>query len=212
MERGEKSNPEFLCLFLIIHFWKPFAYSSVIKTKCLCLIRWMGRRWRSYWSCMTLCMSRPTAGSLPWKTTWRVRYSATLDIFPAKTQIHRSESNHYRFNNKYMTKTWSHLNQTILTKQSLLELKCVDSYSDYIIVFFLAGVLVKKMYFFYFCSLAGQSQWSSLVLVAARCPSPGEPGPAHHPGHGLPQGPPHCHPKGPNLRHPQEAPVIAWEN
>lgn len=60
----------------------------------------------------------------------------------------------------------------------------------------------------YLCSHVGQSQRSSLVLVAACCPSVREPGPAHHPGHDLPQGPPHCHPQGPHLRYAQEAAVI----
>lgn len=56
-------------------------------------------------------------------------------------------------------------------------------------------------------SPAGQSQWSCLVLVAARRPAIGESSPAHHPVHDLPQGPPHCHPQGPHIRHAQEAAV-----
>lgn len=54
----------------------------------------------------------------------------------------------------------------------------------------------------------GQSQWSSLVLVAPRRTSAGEPSPAHHPRHDLPQGPPHRHPQSSHLRHPQAAAVI----
>lgn len=60
-----------------------------------------------------------------------------------------------------------------------------------------------------FCP-AGQSLWSSLVLVAACCPSVGESSPAHHPGHDLPQGPPNCHPQGSHLRYTQEAAVTGW--
>lgn len=53
------------------------------------------------------------------------------------------------------------------------------------------------------------------MLVAARCPSVGEPSPAHYLGHDFPQGPPHRHPQGAHLRNAQEAAVIAqpleWE-
>lgn len=58
------------------------------------------------------------------------------------------------------------------------------------------------------CCTTGQSQWSSLVLVAARCSSLGKPCPAHNPGHDLPQGSPHCRPKSPHLCHSQEATVM----
>lgn len=54
----------------------------------------------------------------------------------------------------------------------------------------------------------GQSQWSSLVLVAPRRTSAGEPSPAHHPRHDLPQGPPRRHSQSSHLRHPQAAAVI----
>lgn len=47
------------------------------------------------------------------------------------------------------------------------------------------------------------------MLVAPRCPSVGEPSPAHHPVHDLAQRPPHRHPQGPHLRHTQEAAMIA---
>lgn len=62
----------------------------------------------------------------------------------------------------------------------------------------------------YIFSPAGQSLWSSLVLVAACCPSVGESSPAHHPGHDLPQRPPNCHPQGSHLRYTQEAAVTGW--
>lgn len=51
--------------------------------------RWRRRSWWSCWSCTTLCTSKPTAGSPPWRTTWRARYSVTLGTFPAKTLTHR---------------------------------------------------------------------------------------------------------------------------
>lgn len=68
---------------------KPFCNSTTNK-KILRPIRWRPRSWWSLWSCTTLCMSKPGAGSPPWKTTWRTRSSVTLDTFPAKTPTHRS--------------------------------------------------------------------------------------------------------------------------
>lgn len=56
---------------------------------------------------------------------------------------------------------------------------------------------------------AGQSQWSSLVLVAPRCASTGKQSPAHHPRHDLPQRPSHRHPQSSHLRHTEEAAMIS---
>lgn len=57
--------------------------------KCACVFRLKERSWQSFWSCMTLCMIRPWAGSPPWKTIWRTKSSATLGSCLSKTLTHR---------------------------------------------------------------------------------------------------------------------------